>query len=40
MQKEIERQKEDAVAAVERLERLLKELGVTDPPKPGNDNQC
>ncbi len=39
MQKDIDRQKEKAVAAVERLERLMKELGVTDPPKTGNDNQ-
>jgi len=40
MQKEIERQKEKAVAANERLERLMKEMGITDPPKTGNDNQC
>ncbi len=40
MQKDIERQKEKAVAAVERLERLMKEMGLTDSPKTGNDNQC
>jgi len=40
MQKEIDRQKEKAVAANERLERLMKEMGITDPPKTGNDNQC
>ncbi len=40
MQKGIERQKEKAVAAVERLERLMKEMGITNPPKTGNDNQC
>jgi len=39
MQKEIDRQKEKAVAAMERLERLMKEMGITDPPKTGNDNQ-
>ncbi len=30
MQKEIERQKQKAVAANERLERLMKEMGITD----------
>jgi len=30
MQKEIDRQKEKAVAAVERLQRLKKEMGITD----------
>jgi len=40
MQKEIERQKQEAVAAVERLERQMKEMGISDPPKTGNDNQC
>ncbi len=40
MQKDIERQKEKAVAAVERLERLMKEMGITVLPKTGNDNQC
>ncbi len=39
MQKEIDRQKENAVAAMERLERLMKEMGLTDSPKTGNDNQ-
>ena len=40
MQKEIDRQKQKAVAANERLERLMKERGITDPPKTGNDNRC
>ncbi len=40
MQKEIDRQKQKAVAANERLEKLMKEMGITDPPKTGNDNQC
>jgi len=40
MQKEIEIQKQKAVAANERLERLMKEIGITDPPKTRNDNQC
>jgi len=40
MQKEIERQMEKAVAAMERLERLMKEMGITNSPKTGNDNQC
>jgi len=40
MQKEIDRQKQKAVAANERLERLMKEMSITDPPKTGNDNQC
>ena len=40
MQKDIHRQKLKAVAANERLERLMKEMGITDPPKIGNDNQC
>ncbi len=39
MQKDIERQKEKAVAANERLEKLMKEMGITDLPKTGNDNQ-
>ena len=30
MQKEIYRQKQKAVAANERLERLMKEMGITD----------
>jgi hypothetical protein len=30
MQKEIDRQKEKAVAAVERFQRLKKEMGITD----------
>ena len=37
MQKEIDRLKQEAVAANERLERLMKEMGITDPPKTGND---
>ncbi len=37
LQKDIERQKQEAVAAVERLQRLKKEMGITDPPKTGND---
>jgi hypothetical protein len=40
MQKEIDRQKQKAVAANERLERLMKEMGITNPPKSGNDKQC
>ena len=40
LQKEINRQKQKAVAANERLERLMKEMGITDLPKTGNDNQC
>ena len=40
MQKEIEIQKQEAVAANERLEKLMKEMGITNPPKTGNDNQC
>ncbi len=40
MQKDIERQKQEAVAANERLERLMKEMGITDPSKTGNDKQC
>jgi len=39
LQKDIERQKQEAVAANERLERLMKEMGLTEPPKTGNDNQ-
>ena len=39
MQKEIDRQKRKAVAANERLEKLMKEIGITDPPKTVNDNQ-
>ncbi len=40
MQKDIERQKLVAVAANGRLEKLIKEMGITNPPKIGNDNQC
>jgi len=40
MQKDIERQKQKAVAAVERPGKLMKEMGITDPSKTGNDNQC
>ena len=40
MQKEIDRLKQEAVATNERLERLMKVLGLTNPPKSGNDNQC
>ncbi len=40
MQKEIDRQKQEAGAANERLERLMKEMGITNSPKTGNDNQC
>ncbi len=40
MQKDIDRQKQKAVVANERLERLMKEMGITNPPKTGNDNQC
>ena len=40
MQKDIDRQTQKAVAAMERLERLMKEMGITDLPKTGNDNQC
>ncbi len=40
MQKDLDRLKQEAVAANERLERLMKEMGTTDPPKTGNDNQC
>ncbi len=40
MQKEIDRQKQEAVAANVRLERLMKEMGITDSPKTGNNNQC
>ncbi len=39
LQKDIERQKQKAVAANERLERLMKEMGLTEPPKTRNDNQ-
>jgi len=39
MQKEIDRQKQEAVASNDRLERLMKEMGITNPPKTGNDNQ-
>ena len=37
LQKDIDRPKQKAVAAVERLERLMKEMGITDLPKTGND---
>ena len=40
MQKEIDRQKQKAVAAMERLESLMEEMGLTDSPKTENDNQC
>jgi len=30
MQKEIDRQKQKAVAAMERFQRLMKEMGITD----------
>ncbi len=40
MQKDIEIQKKKAVAPNERLERLMKEMDITDPSKTGNDNQC
>ncbi len=40
MQKKIDSRKQKAVAANERLERLMKEMGITDLPKTGNDNQC
>ena len=30
MQEDIDRQKQKAVAAMERLERLMKEMGITD----------
>ena len=39
VQKEIERQKQKAAAVNERLERLMKEMDITDPLKTGNDNQ-
>ncbi len=39
MQKEIDRQKQKAVANERRLQKLMKEMGITDPPKTGNDNQ-
>ncbi len=40
MQKDIDRQKQKAVAANERLERLMKEMGLTGSPNTENDNQC
>ena len=40
LQKEIDRLKQEAVAANERLVRLMKEMGITDLPKTGNDSQC
>ena len=40
MQKEIDRQKQKAVANERRLQKLMKEMGITDPPKTGNNNQC
>jgi hypothetical protein len=40
MQKEIDRQKQKAVASGRRLQKLMKKMGITDPPKTGNDNQC
>ncbi len=39
MQKDIDRQKQEAVAANERPESLMKEAGKTESPKTGNDNQ-
>ncbi len=39
LQKDIERRKQKAVAANERLEKLMKEMGITNPPKTRNDNQ-
>jgi len=39
MQREIDRQEQKAVAANERLESLMKGMGITDPAKTGNDNQ-
>jgi len=40
IQKEIDRQKQKAVASGKRLQKLMKEMGLTDLPKTGNDNQC
>ena len=39
MQKDIERQKQEADAANERLEKLMKEMGITDTPETRNNNQ-
>ena len=39
MQKDLDKQKQKAVAANERLEKLMKEMGITNPAKTGNDNQ-
>ena len=39
MQKDIDRQKQKAVAANERFERLMKEMGITDTPETRNNNQ-
>ncbi len=39
MQKEMERQKQEADAANERLEKLMKEMGITDTPETRNNNQ-
>jgi len=40
MQKDIDRQKQKAVASGRRLQNLMKEMGITNPPKTGNNNQC
>ncbi len=40
MQKEIDRHRQKAVANRRRLQKLMKEMGITDLPKTGNDNQC
>ncbi len=40
MQKEIDRHKQKAIANGRRLQKLMKEMGITDPPKTGNNNQC
>ncbi len=38
LQKEIDRQKQKAVAGERRLQKLMKEMGLTDSPKTGNNN--
>jgi hypothetical protein len=40
MQNDIDIQKEKAVASERRLQKLMKEMDITDSPKTGNDNQC
>ncbi len=40
MQKKIDINNQKAVAANERLVRLMKEMGITDTPKTRNNNQC